>query len=606
MQNYKNWLIAPFHTWHVTCNTIVRDTRRLFMKGTILSKGIGIGYPFIYKKESIEIPTHAPESIEKELKSFENAVKESMQDIERLKENAKSQNQEATYEVLSAHGHMLNDPELKSEVIRLIKDESKNVYQAVEITKSKFMEMLLAIDDPYFQERAHDINEICTKLIRKMIGLKEVTLDHFEKDVIIIADELLPGETAGLDIKHVKGLIMRVGGQTSHSAIIANNLGIPAMVLPSILDSDFIDHKKLILDCISNSLLLTPSSSQLEEATVKIESIRQHQKTLEKYKDASAKTLDGKSIGVLANISSASDLEMVIENGAEGIGLFRTEFLYMGRNNLPSEDEQFEIYKSVLEAMGDKVVIIRTFDIGGDKNLSYYPIPEEENPFMGYRAIRISLEDKDLFRTQLRALLRASFYGNCKIMFPMIASIDEVREAKAFTNEVMAELRVENIKFDENIALGIMVEIPSVAACAHHYATETDFFSIGTNDLTQYTLAADRMNEKVSKVYNSYNPGVVQLIAHTIQSASSNNIEVGMCGELAGEAKMIPLLLALGIDELSMSAGKILEAKSIVSQCDLKALESLPDQIKKLKTSSDIENYLQKRLDGIMGKGGGR
>lgn len=574
------------------------------MKGTVLSKGIGIGKPFMYQKEHYRIPDEAVKDKEMAIKRYEDAVIESIKDLEVLKQITIDKNQLTSLEVLNAHSLMLNDPELKSEVIRLINDEDKNVYQSVELTKNKFMNMMLAIEDSYFQERAHDIDEICTKIINKLLGIKEHSLSQFDEDVIIIAHELLPGETAGLDTEHVKGLIMAVGGQTSHSAIIANNLGIPAMVIPTILSVALDDSSPIVLDCLKNQLSLSPDQSVVDAALKTIKELDQKKKQLMAYKDVVTQTLDGKRIQVLANISSETDLALVLENGAEGIGLFRTEFIYMDSKTFPTEEEQFKIYKNVLEKMKDKPVIIRTFDIGGDKNLPYYPLPVEENPFMGYRAIRISLEDKALFKTQLRAILRASHYGYCKIMFPMIASIDEVREAKDFTAIVMDELRSENIPFDESIQLGIMVEIPSVAACAHLFATEVDFFSIGSNDLTQYTLAADRMNEKVSKVYNSFNPGVIQLIRHTIISAVEAGIEVGMCGEIAGEPKMIPLLVALGINELSMSSGKILEAKNIVSHCDLKELGVLSKGVNHLKTASEIEQFLEKQIEALIDKGG--
>lgn len=568
------------------------------MKGLILSKGIGIGRGLVLKDTNYEIPEHQISEITKSIAAYEEGVAYVTKELRKIIHGLEAKHENESAEVFEAHILMLQDPELDKTIRQGITEDKRHPAYSVNQTRKIFMEMMLAIEDPYFKERAKDIDEVCTRLIKRLLYIEDVDLSYFERDTILIAKELLPGQTATLDREHVKGIIMATGGQTSHSAIIANNLGIPAMVIPNILEME-LKGKEIILDCIDNDCVIDPSQEVLEDVHKKIRDFANKKNALKKYMNQSGKTKDGLEIEVAANISQLNDMEAVLEVGADGVGLFRSEFLYMDRPDFPSEEEQFQAYKKVLESMGEKGVIIRTFDIGGDKQLSYYPLEKEDNPFMGYRAIRISLEDRALFITQLRAILRASVHGQCKLMFPMIASIEELRAAKKIVKETMADLKEEDIPYDTELQIGIMVEIPSVAAAADLYADEVDFFSIGTNDLTQYTLAADRMNQQVASVYDTYNPGVLKLITQTIKAGVEAGIMVGMCGEMAGDPVAIPYLIGLGMTELSMSSGKVLEAKHILSLIEKGALQELVETVEKLKTAKEIKDYLSNYIDGL-------
>lgn len=568
------------------------------MKGLILSKGIGIGRGLVLKDTSYEIPEYQISETSKSIAAYEEGVAYVTKELRKIIRGLEAKQQNESAEVFEAHILMLQDPELDKTIRQGITEDKRHPAYSVNQARKIFMDMMLAIEDPYFQERAKDIDEVCTRLIKRLLYIEDVDLSHFERDTILIAKELLPGQTATLDREHVKGIIMATGGQTSHSAIIANNLGIPAMVIPDILELD-LKSKEIILDCLENDCIINPAQEVLEDVHKKIRDYENKKNALKKYMNRPGKTKDGLEIEVAANISQLNDIQAVLEVGADGVGLFRSEFLYMDRPDFPSEEEQFQAYKKVLESMGDKAVIIRTFDIGGDKQLSYYPLEKEDNPFMGYRAIRISLEDRALFITQLRAILRASVYGHCKLMFPMIASIDELRAAKQIVKETMADLKEEGIPYDTELQIGIMVEIPSVAATADLYADEVDFFSIGTNDLTQYTLAADRMNQQVASVYDTYNPGVLKLIAQTIKAGAQAGIMVGMCGEMAGDPVAIPYLIGLGMTELSMSSGKVLEAKYILSLIEKDGLKELVDTVDKLKTANEIKDYLNSYVSDL-------
>ncbi len=571
------------------------------MKGLIVSKGIGLGKAFLYEKDELVITEDKIQNTAEAIQQYESALLKTKKQLEMKISMCKGRGQVETAEVFEAHLLILQDPELDGDIRRTVTEEGYNLAYCIKEAKKKFMDMMLAIDDVYFQERAQDIDEICTSLLNNHLGIEARSLDTFEQDVVIIAKDLMPGETATLDTRHVLGIIMETGGITSHSAIIANNLGIPAMVVPTIFDEGIEEGMTIGIDCIQNRVLIEPTREEIIQLQTSRENYLENQAGYLKYKDILTRTKGGERIEIAGNISRIEDIERTLSSGAEGIGLFRSEFLYMDRSNFPSEEEQFRAYKQVVQAFEGKSVIIRTFDIGGDKHLSYYPLPKEDNPFMGYRAIRICLADRDLFETQLRAILRASHYGCCKLMFPMIASLTEVRTAKEVLGKVMADLEEAGIPFDKNIKVGIMVELPSVAASAELYTDEVDFFSIGTNDLTQYTLAADRLNEQVASIYNSYNPGVIHLIAHTIKSAVDAGIDVGMCGEMAGEPAMIPLLIGLGIDELSMSPGKVLEAKSIVQNIDEGGLSDLVKDVMAMKTANDIKDYLLSYRNNLKG-----
>jgi phosphotransferase system enzyme I (PtsI) len=449
------------------------------------------------------------------------------------------------------------------------------------------------------RERAADIKDIKKRLLCHILNVEINDVSLINEPVVIVAEDITPSETAQLDRNFVKGFATNIGGRTSHSAIMARSLEIPAVVgLKSILDE--VHHgDMIILDGVSGDVLLNPSDETIKQYEAKLSEFIENKKLLQKYLDKKSITVDGHQVELSANIGTPDDVDGVIANGGEGVGLYRTEFLYMGRSSFPTEDEQFDAYKSVLERMNQKPIVIRTLDIGGDKELSYLDMPDEMNPFLGYRAIRLCLDRQEIFITQLRALLRASVYGSLKIMFPMIATVQEFLDAKAILMETKEQLISEGIKVSESIEVGMMVEIPAAAILADQFAKHVDFFSIGTNDLIQYTFAADRMNENVSYLYQPYNPSLLRLIKMVIDAAHKEGIWAGMCGEMAGDQIAIPILLGLGLDEFSMSATSILSARALMSKLNKKGLESLASEALLMSHNNDVKAMVQSYLEDI-------
>lgn len=429
-----------------------------------------------------------------------------------------------------------------------------------------FITMFESMDNEYFRERAADIKDIKKRILAHLLGVKVNDPSTIDEQVVIIAEDLTPSDTAQLDRNFVKGFATNIGGRTSHSAIMARSLEIPAVVGTKTILEDVKDGDMIILDGLEGNVIINPSADQVSHYEEVAKAYEAQKAEWAKLKNEKTVSKDGQHVELAANIGTPNDVEGVLGNGGEAVGLYRTEFLYMGRDNFPTEEEQFEAYKAVLEAMGEKPVVVRTLDIGGDKELPYLHLPKEMNPFLGYRAVRLCLDDTDLFRTQLRALLRASAYGKLRIMFPMIATLNEFRAAKALLLEEKAKLVSEGVTVSDEIEVGMMVEIPSAAVLADQFAKEVDFFSIGTNDLIQYTMAADRMNEKVSYLYQPYNPSILRLVKMVIDAAHKEGKWTGMCGEMAGDQTAIPLLLGLGLDEFSMSATSILPARSLISK----------------------------------------
>lgn len=562
----------------------------------VVSKGIGIGKAYIVEATNCEISKSLNNCKEEEFAALEKSVSKTKIQLEEIKEKAFENIGKDVSDVFDAHLLFLEDPEYMDKIKNYIIDEKIKAEYAVQKSGEEFAAMMEAIDDEYFKERAQDVRDVSNRIIKNILGINVNSIYDIDEDVVLIAKELTPSETALIDINKVKGFITEIGGKTSHTAIIANNMGLPAMVDSSKELKNTKNGDTIILDCINNKLIVNPSEEVLDKYKIEYKKYKMYIKGLEKYKLKDAITKDGKKIEIEANIATVNDVKTALEYGVESIGLFRTEFIYMNRITFPAEEEQFLIYKQVLENMDGKVVTIRTFDVGGDKNLSYYDMPEEMNPAMGYRAIRICLNDIELFKTQLKAILRASYFGNCRIMFPMISSIDELRKVKNILDEIKKELTYKKIPFDKNIKIGIMVEIPSVAVNADMYADEVDFFSIGTNDLTQYTLAVDRMNGKVSEIYDSFNPGVLKLISYTIKAAIEKKIDVGMCGEMAGNALVTPYLIGLGIKELSMNTSSMPLVKMVISKLTANKLDELVKKIEMLKTSQEIKRVLKTYL----------
>lgn len=532
-------------------------------KGIAASRGYAIGYVSIKENEEIVITNDKVKDTKHEIERLVKALDLSRIQIEEVKQKAFENMGEEKAAVFESHIMLLEDPEFVGTIKSEIEGNKTNAEKAVKIVSDSFLSIFEAMEDEYMKERAADIRDVSNRIILNLLG-KVKGLEIEEKNTILVADDLTPSDTAQLDREKVIAFLTNVGGRTSHSAIMARTLEIPAVVGMKDITSLVKNKDLVIVDGIEGNVIINP-----DEETIKIyeQKAKGYNKEVEELKnliEVKASTKSGKRIDVAGNIGQPEDVNKVIENGADGVGLFRTEFLYMDRDKLPTEEEQFKSYKYVLEKMGDRPVVIRTLDIGGDKKLSYLPLPEEMNPFLGYRAIRLCLDRVDIFKVQLRALLRASTFGNLKVMFPMISSLNEFLKAKDIVEECKKELKSERLEYSDSIEWGIMVEIPAAAVCAKELAKHVDFFSIGTNDLIQYTLAADRMSEKVSYLYDPMHPAVLSLIKMTIEGAHSEGKWCGMCGEMAGDIEAIPTLIKYGLDEFSMSASSILGAKQTI------------------------------------------
>lgn len=557
--------------------------------GKGVSDGIGLGKVVILKENELKIEKQKIEDILAEKQLVYNAIKEVENEIEDLIQNISGTEKE----IMQAYLMILQDPNLTEEIIKIIEQEKCNSLYAVETGLNKIIKTFEEMDDPYMSARSRDIEDMKKRILSKMLNIKEIDLSKLPENTILVAKELSTSDTAKMNLKNISGIITEIGGVNSHMAIIARTNEIPAIVgikhiFENIKESDYI-----ALNGKTGEIFLNPKQEKIEELTKNQESLKQEKLELEKYKNEKTITKDGHQVELLANIGGPQDIQIVIDNTAEGVGLLRSEFLYMDAIDFPSEDEQFIAYKKIAESLENKRLVIRTLDIGGDKDLKYMKLPKEENPFLGYRAIRIYLDNVDLFKVQLRAILRASSYGNVSIMFPMISSVDELRKSKEIIEEVKKELNSKNIKFNENIEVGIMVEIPSSAIMADELAKECDFFSIGTNDLIQYTIAVERGNEKLTNLYSHYNPAVIRLIKSAIDGAHKNGILCGMCGEAAGDVKFIPLLVGLGLDEFSMNANKILSVRKLITGLNFEECKKLANNVLHLASTEEVKDELE-------------
>lgn len=556
--------------------------------GKGISEGIGLGKAVILKENELKIEKQKIEDISAEKQQIYDAVKEVESEIEKLIKNIDGTEKE----IMQAYLMILQDPSLIQETIKIIEQEKCNSAYAVEKGLNQIIKTFEEMDDPYMAARSRDIEDMKKRILAKLLKIEEIDLSKLPENTILVAKELSTSDTAKMNLKNISGIITEIGGVNSHMAIIARTNEIPAIVgikhiFENIKENDFI-----ALNGATGEIFLNPTQEKIEELTKNQENIKQEKQELEKYKNEKAITKDGHQVELLANIGGPQDIQIVIDNTAEGVGLLRSEFLYMDAKDFPSEEEQFEAYKKIAESLENKRLVIRTLDIGGDKDLKYMKLPKEENPFLGYRAIRIYLDNVDLFKVQLRAILRASNYGNVAIMLPMISSIEELRKSKEIIEEVKQELKTKNIKFNENIEVGIMVEIPSSAVMADEFAKECDFFSIGTNDLIQYTIAVERGNEKLANLYSHFNPAVIRLIKYAIDGAHKNGILCGMCGEAAGDVKFIPLLVGLGLDEFSMNANKILKARKLITELSLGECENLANKVLQLDSTESVKKIL--------------
>lgn len=566
------------------------------LKGTIASEGIAVAPVKIIEDIDLSFDRVEISDVKKEIFRFEEAVFVAKQDIEKVRNKAADNIDEERAAIFDAQLLFLEDPEFIGQIKSQIESTYVNAESALDDVSNMFISIFSAMEDnPYMQERAKDIEDVSKRLLANLLGKEDLGISNISEESILLAEDLSPSETSQLNKNLVQAFLTEVGGRTSHSAIIARSLGIPAIVGLSNLRSKVNDGDIVIVDAEEGLVILNPSEEEIKTYKHKREEYLHNKNELLKLKDKNTVSKDGVQVELGANIAGPEDIENALLNGAEAIGLFRTEFLYMKDDRLPSEEEQFEAYKQVLVGMQNRPVVIRTMDIGGDKELPSLSLEKELNPFLGHRAIRISLEKEDIFRTQLRALLRASAFGNLKVMFPMIATISEFRQAKKILLEEKSKLEGEKVKLGE-VEVGIMIEIPAAAILAEQFAKEVDFFSVGTNDLIQYTMAADRMNEKVSYLYQPLNPAIIRLLQNVIDSAHKEGKWVGMCGEMAGDERAVPLLLGLGLDEFSMSAGNILKIRGLISSLDKKDCETLVQKvIKDCSSEEDVINLLAEK-----------
>lgn len=565
------------------------------VKGKGVSKGIGIGHTKVLKNEEVKLTDFKVENKENELKYFKKCLSDVIEDTKKVVE--KLSGTEA--DIMNAYLMILQDPTLTEETERLIQEDGYNAGYAVKVGFETVEEVFKNMDDEYMSARASDIEDMKNKVVNKIIDKAELDLTNLPENTILVGKDLSTSDTAKLKLNSVAGIIIENGSENSHVSIMARTHEIPAIVgAKGALDS-INDDIYIAINGATGEIFLEPT----EEEIAKLEKIQNELKdekgSLAKFRNKKSITKDGYKTEVVANIGTPKDMDAVIENGAEGVGLFRSEFLYMDSDTMPTEEEQFEAYKEVLEKSEGKRVIVRTLDIGGDKDLKYLNLEKEDNPFLGYRAIRICLREPEIFKVQLRALYRASIYGKLAIMLPMISSVDELRSAKAIINEVKEELKSKNIKFDKNVKVGIMIEIPSAAIMAEELAKECDFFSIGTNDLIQYTVAVERGNEKISNLYTKFHPAVIRLIKMAIDGAHKSKIFCGMCGEAAADERFIPLLVGLGLDEFSMNPTKILNSRKMIRNLNHKECKKLVQEILRMSSASEIKARLEEYKNNL-------
>ncbi|KKI59421.1 phosphoenolpyruvate--protein phosphotransferase [Staphylococcus haemolyticus] len=562
------------------------------INGIAASDGVAIAKAYLLVEPDLSFTNEKVTDTDAEIQKFRNALEASKIELTKIRNNAEKQLGPDKAAIFDAHLLVLDDPELIQPIEDKIANEKVSAPEALDEVTSQFITIFESMDNEYMRERAADIRDVSKRVLAHLLGVELPNPSMIDESVIIVGNDLTPSDTAQLNKEFVQGFVTNIGGRTSHSAIMSRSLEIAAVVGTKSVTKEVKQGDMVIVDGITGDVIVDPTEDELIAYQNKRERFFEDKKELQKLRDAETVTIDGEHAELAANIGTPDDLYGVMENGAEGIGLYRTEFLYMGRDQMPTEDEQFEAYKKVLETMKDKRVVVRTLDIGGDKELPYLNLPKEMNPFLGYRAIRLCLDQQDIFRTQLRALLRASAYGKLNIMFPMVATINEFRDAKAILLEEKENLKNDGHDVSDEIELGIMVEIPSTAALADIFAKEVDFFSIGTNDLIQYTMAADRMSESVSYLYQPYNPAILRLVKQVIEASHKEGKWTGMCGEMAGDETAIPLLLGLGLDEFSMSATSILKARRQINGLSKNEMSELANRAINCATQEEVKDLV--------------
>ncbi|MCC0715493.1 phosphoenolpyruvate--protein phosphotransferase [Clostridioides sp. ES-S-0077-01] len=566
-------------------------------KGIGASPGVALGKALVVEHSELVIEKKSIDNIEVEIAKLENAVAVSKEELVKVKEKASEELGAEEAEIFEAHLLVLEDPELIGSAIDKIKTESVNAEYALNEIKEMFVSMFESMDNEYMKERAADIKDVTNRILRHILGIKVVDLSALSEEVVLIAHDLTPSDTATMNKKMVLGFLTDIGGRTSHTAIMSRTLEIAAIVGLNDITSKVKDGDFVVFNGDTGEVIVNPDEETINKYTELKAKYEDERKALQLLKGKPSVTLDGKHVELAGNIGTPNDIEGLIKNDAEGVGLYRTEFLYMDRDSFPTEEIQYEAYKAVLEGMDGKPIVIRTLDIGGDKELSYLSMEPEMNPFLGYRAIRLCLDRKDIFKTQLRALYRASVHGRLRIMFPMISSLEELLQAKAVVKEVLAELDSEGVAYAKDVEIGMMIEVPSAAVISDVLAKHVDFFSIGTNDLIQYTCAVDRMNQKISYLYNQFNPAVLRLIKTVIDNAHKEGKWAGMCGESAGDQKMIPILLGMGLDEFSMSPISILPARKLITSVKESDMKKLADDVLNMGTAEEIKSYIEKTFN---------
>ncbi|MFL8579445.1 phosphoenolpyruvate--protein phosphotransferase, partial [Clostridioides difficile] len=563
-------------------------------KGIGASPGVALGKALVVEHSELVIEKKSIDNVEAEIAKLEDAVAVSKEELVKVKEKASEELGAEEAEIFEAHLLVLEDPELIGSAIDKIKTESVNAEYALNEIKEMFVSMFESMDNEYMKERAADIKDVTNRILRHILGIKVVDLSALSEEVVLIAHDLTPSDTATMNKKMVLGFLTDIGGRTSHTAIMSRTLEIAAIVGLNDITSKVKDGDFVVFNGDTGEVIVNPDEETINKYTELKAKYEDERKALQLLKGKPSVTLDGKHVELAGNIGTPNDIEGLIKNDAEGVGLYRTEFLYMDRDSFPTEEIQYEAYKAVLEGMDGKPIVIRTLDIGGDKELSYLSMEPEMNPFLGYRAIRLCLDRKDIFKTQLRALYRASVHGRLRIMFPMISSLEELLQAKEVVKEVLAELDSEGVAYAKDVEIGMMIEVPSAAVISDVLAKHVDFFSIGTNDLIQYTCAVDRMNQKISYLYNQFNPAVLRLIKTVIDNAHKEGKWAGMCGESAGDQKMIPILLGMGLDEFSMSPISILPARKLITSVKESDMKKLADDVFNMGTAEEIKSYIEK------------
>ncbi|MEF9917753.1 MAG: phosphoenolpyruvate--protein phosphotransferase [Eubacterium sp.] len=572
----------------------------MLKKGIIASPGIAIAKALVYEKVEAEVNQKKIDDTEAEILRLKKALDQSKEQLIAIKEKAVHDLGAEEAEIFEAHAMVLDDPEFVGSIESEINSNHFNVEFAIKVVTDRFFDMFDAMDDPYFSARAADIRDVGTRVLNNVMGIENVDLSSLTEDTIIIAEDLAPSDTAQMDKAKVKGFATNIGSRTSHTAIMARSLEIPAVLGLGDITESAKNGDVIVVDGLNGVTVINPTEDELADYQKQQADYIAYVKELSELKDLEAETIDGHVVELAGNVGSPADAEGVIKNGGKGVGLYRTEFLYMDSDTMPDEEKQFMAYKAVVESFKKGSVIIRTLDIGGDKKLPYLPLEEEMNPFLGLRAIRLCFKEVELFKTQLRAILRASVFGQAMIMFPMISNVSEVRKAKGILAECMKELDEKGIAYDKDIKVGVMIEIPSAAVTSDIISKEVDFFSIGTNDLCQYTLAVDRMNQDVSYLYNPLHPAILRLVKTVIDAShAKKGLFTGMCGEMAGDPKATLILLGLGMDEFSMSASSIPQVKKIIRSIKFEEAQAIAQKALTLETGEEVEAMIKEKVQSL-------